>query len=100
MADEGMRPRDLLEALLELASRAELEVRVLSQSGQAAEFQPTESAACRVGARIWVVLAPDDPPDRQAWVLAGALARYRREFLEESYVAPAVRAFIDRVESR
>jgi hypothetical protein len=90
-----MRPGDLLEALLELANRAELEVRVLSRTGSGAEFQPTESAACRVGVRIWVVLAPDDPPARQAEVLAGTLARYRRDFLEESYVAPAVRSFID-----
>ena len=98
MAEPGMDARDLLEALLALADAAELEVRILSGSRTAAEFAPTESAACRVGSRIWVVLAPDDPPDHQAAVLAGALARYRAEFLEARFVAPAIRDFIERVD--
>ena len=85
----------LLEALLELADRAELEIRVLSSASGAAEDSPTTSAACRVGDRIWVVLAPDDPTQRQAEVLASALTRYRSEFLEESFVAPGVREFMD-----
>jgi hypothetical protein len=88
--------RDLLEALLELASRADLEVRVLSKASSAAEHGPQESASCRVGSRIWVVLAPDDPPAHQVHVLAGALGRYRSDFLEQTYVAPAVRAVVDR----
>jgi len=92
----GMDERRLLEALLELASRAELEVRVLSGAASAADFAPTQSAACRVGDRIWVVLAPDDPAQHQASVLADALGRFRAEFLEQSFVAPAVRAFIER----
>lgn len=90
-----MDDRGLLEALLELSDRAELEVRILSSASSALEFSPTESAACRVGERIWVVLAPDDPAFRQAEVLAGALARYRSSFLETSFVAPAVRTFIE-----
>ena len=95
MADSGMQPGPLLEALLELADRAELEVRVLSRSGSDAEFRPTESAACRVGPRIWVVLLPDDPPAHQARALAAALGRFRAEFLEGIFVAPGVRDFID-----
>ena len=91
-----MRSRDLLEALLELASRAELEVRVLSKSAAGADLGPRESASCRVGSRIWVVLAPDDPPAHQASVLAGALGRHRSDFLDQTYVAPAVREAIDR----
>ena len=92
-----MAPRDLLEGLLELANRAELEVRILSQTNSGDEFRPTESAACRVGTRVWVVLAPDDPPAHQAQVLAGAIGYYRRDFLEQTYVAPAVREVIDRM---
>ncbi len=98
MADSGMDSRALLEALLELAAGAELEVRILSSARTAAEFAPTESAACRVGTRIWVVLSPDDPADHQAAVLAGALARFRAEFLETRFVAPAIREFIERVD--
>jgi len=90
-----MEPSALLEALLMLADRATLEVRVLSASGAGAEFGPTGSAACRVGERIWVVLAPDDPALHQAEVLAGALRRFRAEFLEETFVAPGVRDFIE-----
>ena len=92
----GMDESALLEALLELADRAELEVRVLSRNSASAEFAPTQSAACRVGAKIWVVLAPDDPAAHQAAVLADALARFRAEFLEQSFLAPAVRDFIER----
>ena len=99
MSDESgaiaMEPRVLLEALLELAARAQLEVRVLSAAGAATEFRPTESAACRVGERIWVVLAPDDPAPDQARVLADALVRFRSAFLEETFVSPGVRDFLD-----
>lgn len=92
----GMDERRLLESLLALADRAELEVRILSGSASAADFAPTESAACRVGDRIWVVLAPDDPVRHQSEVLADALGRFRQDFLEQSFVTPAVRAFIQR----
>jgi hypothetical protein len=98
MDERGMDSRDLLEALLELSHGAELEVRILSAAASAADFSPTESAACRVGDRIWVVLAPDDPVDHQAEVLAAALARFRAEYLEARFVAPAVRDFIERVD--
>jgi len=90
-----MDPREMLEVLLELAGRAELEVRVLGSSAAGQDLRPTSSAACRVGKRVWVVLAPDDPPRYQAQVLAAALGRFRGEFLEETFVAPAVRALID-----
>ena len=94
-----MEPRELLTALLELAARADLEVRVLSasgsRSGAEAEFRPRESSSCRLGDRVWVVLAPDDPPMHQARVLAGALAHFRSGFLEEVFMAPGVRSFIE-----
>jgi hypothetical protein len=96
----GLAPRDLLEGLLELAAAAELEVRVLSAAAGAAEHAPTGSAACRVGGRVWVVLAPSDPPLHQARVLAGALTRFRAEFLESRFLSPALREFVDRVDPR
>jgi hypothetical protein len=97
MAEIGMEAGALLEALLELADRTRLEVRVLSARSAAVDFSPTGSAACRVGDRIWVVLAPDDPPMHQAEVLAGALGRYRAEFLEKNFIAPGVRNFVERM---
>lgn len=97
MAELGMEPETLLEALLELADRTRLEVRVLSVASASAEFSPTGSAACRVGDRIWVVLVPDDPVLHQAGVLAGALARYRADFLENNFIAPGVREFVERI---
>lgn len=97
MTEIGMDPSALLEALLELADRARLEVRVLSVAALRPEFSPTESAACRVGDRIWVVLAPDDPTPHQAAVLARALVRFRPDFLEESFLAPGVRAFVEQI---
>ena len=97
MAEIGMEHESLLEALLELADRAQLEVRVLSAASASLEFSPTGSAACRVGDRIWVVLAPDDPAFHQAEVLAGALGRYRADFLEKNYIAPGVREFVERM---
>jgi hypothetical protein len=93
----GMDETRLLEALLELADRGELEVRVLSPSSTALDYAPTSSASCRVGDRIWVVLAPDDPVFHQAEVLARSLCRYRSEFLEASFIAPGVREFLERV---
>ncbi|MBW2423336.1 MAG: hypothetical protein JRG86_03770 [Deltaproteobacteria bacterium] len=95
--EQGMPATQLLEALLELATRAQLEVRVLSRAASQMEHGPTSSAACRVGERVWVVLAPDDPAIHQARVLAQALGVHRGEFLDTVFVAPAVRAFVDRL---
>ncbi len=95
MTSNAMEPSDLLEALLELADRADLEVRVLPVSASAGEFRPIESAACRLGERIWVVLAPNDPPHHHAKIIAGALRRFRSDFLEDTFIAPGVRVFLD-----
>ena len=97
MHDAGLA-RERLEALLELAAEAELEVRILSAAARSQEHAPTASAACRVGARVWVVLSPEDPPAHQAEVLAGALARYRADFLEGRYLTPALRELVERVD--
>ena len=96
MTEPVMEPRALLEALLELGDRAELEIRVLSTSGAPVDHRPVESACCRVGDRIWVVLAPSDPTLHQSAVVAEALGRYRSAFLDETFVAPGVRDFIER----
>ena len=68
------------------------------QAAAAQENALTQSAACRVGTRIWVVLSPSDPPDHQADVLGEALARFRSEFLEDHFMAPVLREFLERVD--
>lgn len=93
--DPGMRDEDRLALLLELAQRATLEVRVLSRRAAAEEGAPRGSTAGRLGSKVWVLLVPDEPPAHQAAALAQALGRYRAEFLETCFVAPALRAFID-----
>ncbi len=93
--DAGMREEDRLALLLELAQRAALEVRVLSRRAAAEEGAPRGSVVGRLGARVWVLLVPDEPPAHQAAALAQALGRYRAEFLETCFVPPARRAFID-----
>ena len=94
MTELGMRDEDRVAALLELAARAELEVRVLSLRAAAEDGAPRQSAACRVGQRVWVLIVPDDPPAHQAAALAQALGRYRAEFLDGCFVAQALRDFI------
>jgi hypothetical protein len=98
MSETAMDPHTLLEALVDLAGHTQLEVRMLSAASAAVDYSPTGSTAGRVGDRVWVVLAPDDPPLHQAGVLAGALARYRADYLENNYVAPGVRDFIEGIE--
>lgn len=98
MAESSVDGRQLLEGLLELADAAALEVRILSAQAATADHAPVESAACRVGERVWVVLAPDDPPEHQAEVLAGTLCRFRRDFLEGRFMTPALREFVERVD--
>jgi len=97
MTEIAIEPAALLEVLPALADRARLEIRVLPVAITRPEFAPTESAACRVGDRIWVVLAPDDPALHQAEVLAGALLRFRSDFLEDTYLAPGVREFVEQL---
>ena len=94
MSEAGMRDEDRVAALLELAARAELEVRVLSARAAAEDGAPRDSAACRVGTRVWVVLVPGEPLAHQAAVLAQALGRYRAAFLETCFIPPALRVYI------
>ncbi len=94
MPERGQPDAERVAALLELAARAELEVRILSSRAAAEEGAPKQSAACRVGQRVWVLIVPDDPPAHQAAALAQALGRYRADFLEGCFVAPGLRDFI------
>lgn len=92
---DGMRDGDRVDALLALAERAGLELRMLSARAAAEEGAPRESVCGRLGERVWVLIVPDDPPAHQAAVLAQALGRHRAEFLETCFIPPALRAFIE-----
>jgi hypothetical protein len=95
MSESGMRDEDRLALLLELAQRADLELRILTPRAATEEGAPRQSSAGRVGARVWILLVPDDPPAHQAATIAQALGRHRAEFLETCFIPPALRAFID-----
>jgi hypothetical protein len=79
---------ELLEALLELAREAQLEVRVAGADAD----PPVTSGACRVRGAVWVVLARADPLERQIDALARALRDHAGDFLEQRYLPPALRA--------
>ncbi len=84
-----MEAAALMEALLDLASEAGLEVRTASGSGM--EPLPP-SAVCRVKGEPWVVLSTADPVEVQLDVLAGALREHAGGLLDRRFLPPAVRA--------
>ncbi len=80
----------LLDALLELARTADLEVRFLRR-GQAVDLDVPTSGACRVRGHVWILLSTADPVDVHLDVLADALRTHAAPILEGRYLAPAVR---------
>ncbi len=86
-----MEPADLMQALVELADEAGLEVRVASAGSRGDPDLPTASGVCRVREATWVVLSQSDSVEVQLDVLAGALKSHAGALLEERYLPPAVR---------
>jgi hypothetical protein len=90
-----MQLADVLEALLELAEEVSLEVRVLREDrAQDGDFPPT-SACCRVKGKVWVVLSPNDPAELHCRVLGSALKSEAATVLEDRFLPPAIRRWID-----
>lgn len=88
-------PAQQLEALLELADAAGIEVHSLgSGAGAAGELPPT-SAVCRVRDAVWVVLCAGDPVERHIDVLSAALREHAADFLEQRFIPPALRARLE-----
>lgn len=81
-----------MEALLDLAEKTGLEVRIV---GSEAGESPPASAVCKVRGELWVVLARSDPSDVQIEVLARALKSQAAELIEDSCLPPAVRRLLD-----
>ena len=85
-----MEKATLLDALLELARTADLEVRFLRRS-QAVDLEVPTSGACRVRGHVWILLSTADPVDVHIDVLADALRTHAAPLIEGRYLAPAVR---------
>jgi hypothetical protein len=90
-----MQDSEILEVLLELARDAGLVVRIGSGSSGVGDETPLASGVCRVRDEVWVVLSISEPAVGQIQVLAGALKKYAGTLLEERFLPPAVRAWVD-----
>jgi hypothetical protein len=93
-------PRELRDALAELAREAGLDVRVLTASAEPELGLRAASGTCRVRGRLWVVLAAADPIEEHVAVLASALQRHAGAWLEGRWLPPAVRERLERVEPK
>ncbi len=88
-----MEKATLLDALLELARTADLEVRFLRRS-QAVDLEAATSGACRVRGHVWILLSSADPVDVHIDVLADALRTHAAPLIESLYLAPAIRELL------
>ena len=82
---------ELMQAFMELAGEAGLEVRVADAKPRADLEPPAASGVCRVRGETWVVLSQADSVDVQLEVLADALRTHASALLAERYLPPAVR---------
>ena len=93
-----MQLSDVLEALLELAEEAHLEVRILKgDRALDTDFPPT-SACCRVKGEFWVMLSVNDPVELQLEALGEGLKSEAATLLETRFLPPAIRRWIDGVD--
>ncbi len=93
-----MEPPALLDALADLARACDFEVRDLGRGAPADGIDaPSQSGVCRLAGKVWVLFAPTDPPEARIDLLARALQRHAGPALADRYLAPAVRARLERV---
>ena len=90
----GVDDSEKLEALLELARAAELEIRSVGLRAAPAGEPPPTSAVCRVRDQVWILLCAADPPELHLRVLAEALSNHRSDWLEERWIPPALRELL------
>ena len=91
-----MEPSQILEALLDLARDAGLEVRGVSRGNLEGGESPPGSAVVRVKGDVWVMLSEVDPVTLQLEVLAGALRVHAADVVEDRYLPPAIRALLEK----
>lgn len=87
-----MQAAELMDALLDLAAEAEIEVRSVAGGLPGDGEGNAGSGVCRVQGRIFVVLSGADPVDIQLDVLAQALREHAAVLVEGRFLPPAVRA--------
>ncbi len=90
-----MEPSAILEALLDVARDAGLEVRAVGRDGLEPGESPPASGVVRVKGNVWVMLSSVDPVAIQLEVLAGALRDHAAEWIEDRYLPPAVRSLFE-----
>ena len=91
-----MEKATLLDALVELARTADLEVRFLRR-GHAVDLEAPPTGACRVRGQVWILLSAADPVDVHIDVLADALRTHAAHLIEGRYLPPAIREILDAV---
>jgi hypothetical protein len=89
-----VEPEALRDALVELARECGVSVRVLRAGVEAAPS--LASAPALVRGEPWVLLVAGDPFSAQIAALAAGLVRFARERVDSRYLAPALRAALDR----
>lgn len=94
LSADAMQSVMLMEALIDLARDAGLEVRGASdrRDSDSRDGEPAlASSTCRVRGAVWVVLSSADPLDVRIDVLAGAIREHAAWITETRFVPPAVR---------
>ena len=86
-----MESHELMRALVDLAREAGLVVRPIRGAAGGEGEPAAASGVCRVGTSTWVVLSAADSVEERVDVLACALRALAPEFLEQRYLAPALR---------
>jgi hypothetical protein len=90
-----MESSAILEALLDLAREAGLEVRAVGRAGLEVGESAPGSAVCRVKGDVWVMLSSVDPVIVQLEVLASAVRDHAAHVIADRYLPPAVRELLD-----
>lgn len=91
-----MEPSQILEALLDVAARAGLEVRPVGGAGLEPGEPPPGSGVVRLKGRVWVMLSSADPVAIQLEVLARALREHAGDWIDDHHLPPAVRSLLER----
>lgn len=86
-----MESGELFRRLVELAREAGLVVRSIRGNAGGEGEPAAASGVCRVGSDTWIVLSAADSTEERIDVVARALRELVPEFLEQRYLAPALR---------
>lgn len=90
-----MEPSQILEALLEVARQAGLEVRPVGRGGLEPGEPQAGSGVVRLKGRVYVMLSSIDPVAIQLEVLARAVREHAGDWIEGHHLPPAVRDLLE-----